>query len=82
MEAKDLLITPIVLIFIYFFAYLVRSKVTDSVTRGYFIPALTVKIIGAIAVGLVYQFYYNGGDTFNFLHTVVDIFGRHFGITH
>src|SRR5690606_9819429 len=32
------------------------------------IPALTVKIIGAISVGLIYQFYYSGGDTFNYFH--------------
>ena len=36
--------------------------------RVYFIPALTVKIIGALAVGFIYQFYYDGGDTFNY-HT-------------
>jgi hypothetical protein len=31
-------------------------------------PALTVKIIGALAVGFLYQFYYAGGDTYNY-HT-------------
>ena len=41
---------------------------TDSINRKYFIPALTVRIIGALAVGFLYQFYYGGGDTFNF-HT-------------
>ena len=41
---------------------------TDSVNRVYFFPALTVKIVGALAVGFIYQFYYNGGDTFNY-HT-------------
>lgn len=34
----------------------------------YFFPALTVKILGAIALGFIYQFYYTGGDTYNF-HT-------------
>ncbi|HEX8349387.1 MAG TPA: hypothetical protein VF598_05465, partial [Hymenobacter sp.] len=33
-----------------------------------FIPALTVKFIGAIALGLIYEYYYNGGDTFNYYH--------------
>lgn len=41
---------------------------TDSITRIYFLPALSVKIVGALAVGLIYQFYYGGGDTFNY-HT-------------
>ena len=41
---------------------------TDSITRKYFLPALYVKIVGALAVGFIYQFYYGGGDTFNY-HT-------------
>lgn len=36
--------------------------------RKYFIPALTVKIFGAIFIGMIYQYYYGGGDTFNFFH--------------
>lgn len=68
MELKDFVVTPIVLFIVYILAYIIRPKVTDHNTRRYFIPALTVKIIGAIAVGLVYQFYYGGGDTFAF-HT-------------
>jgi hypothetical protein len=47
---------------------MVRPLVTDQITRIYFFPALTAKIIGAIALGFVYQFYYNGGDTFAY-HT-------------
>jgi len=42
---------------------LVRGKVTDEVNRRYFLPALTVRIVGALAVGFIYQFYYGGGDT-------------------
>jgi hypothetical protein len=49
-------------------AYIVRPFVTDEINRVYFIPALTVKVIGALAVGFIYQFYYDGGDTFNY-HT-------------
>ena len=66
MELKDFVVTPIVLFIVYVLAYIIRPKVTDPNTRRYFIPALTVKIIGAIAVGLIYQFYYGGGDTFAF----------------
>ncbi|UII33381.1 hypothetical protein LVD17_06045 [Fulvivirga ulvae] len=64
MELKDFVVTPIVLFIVYILAYIVRPKVTDHNTRRYFIPALTVKIIGAIALGLIYQFYYGFGDTF------------------
>lgn len=68
MELRDLIVTPILLMVIYLVAYRLRPFVTNSVTRRYFVPALTVRIVGAIALGLVYQFYYDGGDTFNF-HT-------------
>lgn len=68
MELRDLIVTPIVLILIYIVAYLVRTKVTDNINRVYFLPALTVRIFGAFALGVLYQFYYDGGDTFMY-HT-------------
>lgn len=68
MELRDLLVTPIWLMIIYVLAYVIRPYVTDSINRRYFFPALTVKIIGALAIGFLYQFYYSGGDTFNY-HT-------------
>ncbi len=66
MEIKDLLITPLWLVIIYILAFIIRPFVTDRVNRKYFIPGLTLKIIGAISLGLIYQFYYGGGDTFNY----------------
>lgn len=47
-------------------AYRIRPHVTDEINRRYFFPALTVKIFGALALGFIYQFYYSGGDTFNY----------------
>jgi len=67
-ELKDFVVTPIVIFIVYALAYMIRPKVTDENTKRYFIPALTVKIIGALAVGFIYQFYYGGGDTFAY-HT-------------
>jgi len=66
MEIKDLLVTPIWLLIIYACAFIARGRLVNPVIRKYFIPALTVRLIGAICVGLIYQYYYNGGDTFNF----------------
>jgi hypothetical protein len=68
MELRDFIVTPCILAIVYGVGYFVRPHLTDSINRKYFFPALTVKIIGAIAVGLIYQFYYSGGDTFNY-HT-------------
>ncbi|MEQ9405265.1 MAG: hypothetical protein RIM99_16880 [Cyclobacteriaceae bacterium] len=47
-------------------AYIIRPIATTKETKKYFIPVLLVKMFGAIAVGLIYHFYYDGGDTFNF----------------
>lgn len=68
MELRDLIVTPIVIFITYAFAYVIRPWVTDGVTRRYFFPALTVRILCALAVGFLYQFYYDGGDTFAY-HT-------------
>jgi hypothetical protein len=68
MELRDLVVTPIVLMLVYVGAYIIRPRVTDEVNRKYFLPALTVRIVGALALGFLYQFYYGGGDTFNY-HT-------------
>ncbi|MEQ8416800.1 MAG: hypothetical protein RIB71_20125 [Imperialibacter sp.] len=66
MGLQDLIVTPVYLLLLYALAYWIRPKVTNRDTRKYFIPGLTVKFIGAIALGLVYQFYYGGGDTLNY----------------
>ncbi|AMM51672.1 hypothetical protein TH61_11460 [Rufibacter sp. DG15C] len=72
MDYKDLILTPIYLIIVYIIAYRIRPKVTNKLTKRYFIPAITVKLFGAIGVGCLYFFYYGGGepggtgDTFNY----------------
>lgn len=68
MEQRDLLVTPLVILLVVASAYVFRPRLTDHITRKYFLPALLLKIFGAIAVGLIYQFYYSGGDTFAY-HT-------------
>ncbi|MGY3089647.1 hypothetical protein ACVWYF_002695 [Hymenobacter sp. UYAg731] len=65
MELKDLYITPLYLALIYGIAYGVRGSVTNVYTKKYFIPALTVKIVGAIALGILYHTLYSG-DTNNY----------------
>lgn len=69
MEFRDLIVTPIIIFLVYVAAYFVRPYVTDDVNRKYFFPALTIRIFCTIALGLLYQFYYNGGDTYNY-HTL------------
>ncbi len=68
MELRDFLVTPILIILVYITAYVVRPYVTNELTRKYFFWGLTVRIAGALFLGILYQFYYSGGDTFNY-HT-------------
>jgi hypothetical protein len=68
LEVRDFIVTPIVIVMVYIVAYYVRPYCTDAINRGYFIPALTAKMMGALAVGFIYQFYYTSGDTFTY-HT-------------
>jgi len=65
-EPRDLIIGPVVLLFIYAVAWIVRPRVSNAQTRKFFFPALTIKLLGAIFLGLIYQFYYSGGDTFTY----------------
>ncbi|MBK6265491.1 hypothetical protein JKA74_10620 [Marivirga sp. S37H4] len=75
MTSKDLIITPIAFLVIMLLAYAMRESTATEETKKYFYPALLLKMIGAIGVGLVYQFYYGGGDTFAyFTHGATHIY--------
>lgn len=64
----DLVLTPVYLAFIIFFAGRHRDKnyPVGHPLRPYFLPGLYAKLGGAIFIGLIYQYYYGGGDTFNY----------------
>ncbi|MGF7078369.1 hypothetical protein [Mucilaginibacter sp. UYCu711] len=66
--ALDYILLPFYLIIIFKIAYNVRNKYypENHPFKPYFIPALIAKIAGSIFIGLIYAYYYNGGDTFNF----------------
>lgn len=66
MVVADVFIAPIVALILLGIAYFIRPWVTYEENRRYFFPALILKFVGAIALGLLYQFYYGGGDTFSY----------------
>ena len=72
MELKDLILTPIYILLIFILVYWVKPYVTNTITSRYFVLALSLKLFGAIALGLIYQFYYAngvlGGDTSNYFY--------------
>jgi hypothetical protein len=61
----DFLLLPIYLGIIYGIAFAVRNRFYPEghPWREYFIPALTIKMVGSVAISLIYQYYYGGGDT-------------------
>ncbi len=64
----DYLLLPFYLLLIYSCAFWLRKKFYPQghPWRSYFIPGLTVKIVGAIFIGMVYEYYYFAGDTFGY----------------
>lgn len=74
MDIYDILLPPIYLILILVIAYKYSSnKQNKNKLYRYFLPGLVVKIFGAIALGLVYFFYYGGGDTVNYHATATTL---------
>lgn len=70
-EIKDFILLPIYLFIIYIIAYQKRNRKYSikNPLYNYYIPALTVKLFGAVALGLVYQYYYGGGgDTAQYFY--------------
>jgi hypothetical protein len=66
----DFFVLPFLLLIVYTIFLSIRNKKYPQghPWRKYYIPALTVKIAGAIFVGLIYEYYYKGGDTFNYFN--------------
>ncbi len=51
--------------FLFFVAYRIWSG-DKSPMKNIFWPALSVKLVAGICLGLLYRYYYNGGDTFTY----------------
>lgn len=77
---SDIFITPIYfllfLILFIFFRNVLYPK--DKLMRKYFIQGLILKMLGGIGVGIIYAFYYGGGDTNEFFNNA-SVFYSAFG---
>lgn len=64
----DLFLTPLYLLILAALAkrYRNRHYPIGHPLRPYYLKGLYLKFAGAIFIGLIYQYYYGGGDTFNF----------------
>jgi hypothetical protein len=66
----DFVLTPIYLIILLTIAKRQRDKwyPVGHPLREYYMKGLYLKFFGAIFIALVYQYYYGGGDTYNYFH--------------
>jgi hypothetical protein len=64
----DFILFPFIFFLIYRVALILRNKYfpKGNPMRNYFVPALLLKVLGAVAFGVVYQYYYGYGDTFGY----------------
>lgn len=65
MNLEDIIITPIYLVLTLVITYIL-IKFSKGKGKEFAIPALLLKIVCAISIGLIYQYYYNGGDTYGY----------------
>jgi len=66
----DLLLAPIYIFLAWLIANSIKNKnLYNHPEYKYFTYGLLAKIVGAIALGLVYFFYYDGGDTTNYFES-------------
>lgn len=67
----DFFLVPLYLIIIYYIAFKIRNNYYPEghKLRVYFISGLTVKIVGAILICLVYIYYFGAGDTIGYFKT-------------
>jgi len=74
MDIFDILLPPFYLTIILFIAhkYSIKKFKTEPIYK-YFMTGLLAKIFGAMCLGLIYFFYYNGGDTVNYHHTAMSL---------
>ena len=80
LTAWDLILPPFYIFLILIIADIIRKKNQElNPAYHYYVYGLLAKIIGAITLCLIYQFYYRGGDTVNYFRSsvcILNIFGK------
>src|SRR4030095_7703840 len=67
----DLVLTPFYLIILSLIAKRYRDKKypIGHPLRKYFLPGLYIKFAGVLFIAVIYQYYYEGGDTYNYFYS-------------
>jgi len=63
MGIQDLIVAPLIFLFIMIFGLMQRNKMKDKTVGSYFLKGLFLKLIGAFGIYLIYYAYYGTGDT-------------------
>lgn len=70
MDIYDLLLAPIYAAIILMLGHKFSRKMRQkNPVYKYFLPGLAIKLLGALMLGVVYMYYYKGGDTINYFNT-------------
>jgi hypothetical protein len=69
MNYIDIIVAPFYFLIAFFIAYLYKTKnKRNEIISQYFLSAYVIRILGGLAFGCIYFFYYHGGDTFNYFN--------------
>ncbi|HXC06024.1 MAG TPA: hypothetical protein VNZ86_14805, partial [Bacteroidia bacterium] len=72
----DLIMTPLAIVFVLVASSLThRNDIKHNPLYKYYMWGLAARIVGALALCLVYVFYYGGGDTINYYLTSKSLLG-------
>ena len=66
MGIQDAILGPIYLLIILAIASQMRKRYKGLPEQKYFMRGLLIKIFGAVALGIIYHYYYPWGDTFSY----------------
>lgn len=63
----DFIVTPVIIGIILLVTRKTQEKhISENAAYAYYVKGMIAKIIGAIGLGIIYVFYYGGGDTLNY----------------
>lgn len=70
----DVLLTPVFLFLIYSISRVIQqNKIEELPEYQFYLKALTIKIIGALSLCMIYTFYYTGGDTTQYFTDAISV---------
>lgn len=74
-QGLDFIVTPIVILLLLLITFhIYRKKYSKTVYGKYYLLAFAAKMIGTVIMALLYRFFFDGGDTFNYFNGASTMF--------